>query len=258
LFNLFACTFSPVITGDFMNRVNLMFIAITSILFSQANAGQVRTVNEDLNVDGLHIVLSYPQIVKGPVAKKEQINQSIRQNLLDNASCEASEVGENDLVLNITAKLVASNYQYVSYMVSGIENCGESYPNEFSFYLTYDSKTGDMVDFGKEVPRQGNFMSWQDYGLLRLELAKIIYRKLSNTPDSTYCYDSDDIVTETDLVQEIALDSPLVAGISRGKVIIQTNPTHGKSSCVVSVLVDYDEVKDLLLPNGKVSAWLGK
>ncbi|MCC2679773.1 MAG: hypothetical protein K0R29_2349 [Pseudobdellovibrio sp.] len=220
----------------------------------------VTTVEEDISETNSTQKITWDRLADVGSSALAKVNATVRADLVESA-CGASEEPDRSYDYDATAKVIELNDKYIAYTVTSSSYCGGAHPNYGTYHLTFDAKTGEKLDLGKEVPLQnydGDNVDWDARDKYQQELAEIMLReaKASNSTaiKDTECYED---LSDAEVVEQIKSFWPSISGLAPGnKVMTSTSPPHVATPCQFDLPVPLEAVEKFLAPDSKIKELL--
>ena len=140
-------------------------------------------VEEDISEKNSTQKITWDKLADRAVPAAAAINQALRAELVDQA-CGASDEPDRSYDYEATATVTEVNENYVSYTVYASSYCGGAHPNHGTYHDTFNSKTGEQLEFDKEVPRQntdGANVDWDAFEKYQRELAETMFSEIKSS-----------------------------------------------------------------------------
>lgn len=246
---------------------NLLAITVIATVTSQMALADsptppiapVTTVEEDISETNSTQKITWDRLADVGSDSLAKINSAVRADLVESA-CGASDEPDRSYDYEATAQVIELNNKYVAYKVTSSSYCGGAHPNYGTYHLTFDAKTGEQLDLGKEVPLQ-NFdgdVDWDARDKYQQELAQIIFDEAkasgSTAIKDTGCFED---ITDAEVVQQIKEFWPAISGLAPGnKVMTSISPPHVATPCQFDLPVDLSAVEKYLAPDSKIKELL--
>ncbi len=244
-----------------------VFVSITS------HADSFKTVLNEEKVEGVYeLYASYPQLLPESAAPAYNvISKQIEEMATEGCGLSADEVKKEieefygadaqiSYYASVSARIVGLNKNYVGVEATTSSYCGGAHPNYGTYYMTFDSKTGEQVLLDSEIPVQDlSGDNWDKFHAYQKELAQIIYKnigsEIAKDADAySGCYSGQ---TKQEVLESLESFFPLISGYAANKTVVLTvNPPHVATPCALSVRVPFAEVEKYFAPNAKAKKWL--
>ena len=249
------------------------FALLVGFTGAVSHADSFKSVEKKENYVGVYEMYArYPQLLpQSVVSSYEIINKQIEEMALQGCGASAEEIkqeieefyGKDSQISydsSINAKIVGLNPNYVGVEANSSSFCGGAHPNYGTYYLTFDSKTGEYISFDTEVPLQNSFdKDWEKFQAFQKELAKIIYKNIApqiakDAESYNGCYSEQ---SKQEVLESLEMFYPMISGYAANKKVVLTiNPPHVATPCALSVRVPFSQVEKFFAPNAKAKQWL--
>lgn len=257
----------------------MKFLTVTTVallvIFTGAtsHADSFKSVEKKESYVGVYEMYArYPQILPDSVVTSyEVINKQIEEMALQGCGASAEEIkkeieefyGKDAQISydsSINAKIVGLNPNYVGVEVNSSSFCGGAHPNYGTYYLTFDSKTGEQVSFDSEIPSQNvSGDDWEKFQVFQKELAQIIYKNIApqiakDADAFNGCYSEQ---SKKEILESLETFYPMISGYAANKkVVLTVNPPHVATPCALSIRVPFSAVEKFFAPDAKAKQWL--
>lgn len=210
-----------------------------------ASPWKIITEDASFGIENYEAKIQYPKIKRVSwVWASKTISKNIKANLMEYGCLgegeTVDEYGASGMDYEATAAIIGLNKNYVGIKVNFNSYCGGAHPNHGTYFLSYNSMTGEEIKMDEEVP--GNNYDNLQREEVSLALAEII---LDNSDMDSECLAGEN---REENIREIAdFQSPKISGIAKDKmVVISTNVAHAMKPCEVSLRVPYSSVKSFI------------